>query len=133
MQLYESLIGSVSEQIRYTAAPIHEILHNMSNENEWLASLSVIKDSTDWKDELLCFLQKDALLNGLREDDRILLNEWVDGLGKSDLQGQIDHCSRYRHKINNSATEAKQDAQIKGKLYTTLGITAGFVITLMWL
>lgn len=126
------MIGTVTEQIRYTAAPIKEIFRKLSSDDDWQALQQCLDGYSDQREKFATFLQEDASLNGLHKEDIELLIKWYDGLGKSDMQGQIIHCNQYREEIRNHLTLAKQDAQVKGKLFTTLGITGSLAFSLMW-
>lgn len=132
----------MSMQIRYTAAPIQEILAKAAEGGEFqslpfLAEASRRMKSGERPDEALEGAVKEANLSGedcgFTEGDRELLFQFGRGLGKSDVDGQLSHCEAYRRLIGDRLTAARGEVASKGKLYITLGVSAGLAVALLLL
>ena len=89
-------------------------------------------DSADWKD----VIRKGLLLyksNGLTPEDVNVLIEWVQGLGGSDVQGQVEHAARCGERIAQGLEQAREKAGKTGKLYPMLGGLCGAAtVLLVW-
>lgn len=57
--------------------------------------------------------------------------EFGEGLGVSDVEGQIAHCTLYAEKLEFLLRQARTEQTQKSKLYVTLGISAGAVLGLL--
>ena len=138
----ERLIGYMSMQIKYTAAPIQEILEQAAKGGEFqslpfLAEASILIQCGQRPDEALEEAVKEASRQGedwgFNEGDRELLFQFGRGLGKSDVDGQLAHCEAYRRLVEDRLQAAKGEATAKGKLYITLGVSAGLAVALLLL
>lgn len=81
-------------------------------------------------DQGVALLPKES---GLLPGDRQLLCQFAEGLGSTDVQGQITHCAMQRAFFTNRLEEARDERQKKGKLYTMLGSFAGVGVSLLFL
>ena len=67
--------------------------------------------------------------SGLTAADRELLVHFGDGLGRTDVEGQLTNCRLYAERLE----EARRDAATKSRLYVTLGVTGGIGLALLLL
>lgn len=70
---------------------------------------------------------------GLNDADRRLLTGFGEGLGTTDVAGQVEHCRRFEQQMAQQAADARQQAAQKGRLYTLLGAAGGLVVLLLWI
>lgn len=134
----ERLISYLETQIRYSGAPIHEILQQtLKSDFRKLKFLKVaadlmrngVKPDEAWKTAISMHCED----NGFTSEDRELIFDFGRGLGSSDTEGQIKHCRTYRQLFQDRLQRARLDAQSKGKLYVTLGISGGLGAALLML
>ncbi len=122
MQSFEWLISYTTEQIRFKAESIDIILKTAFCHKE----TECIRDF--WNSHLE--LQP---TNGLCESDFTTVSSWYDGLGKSDIAGQIKHGEHFKAEVHTIAQEAKEAFKNKGKLYISLGMAGGLTLALLWI
>ena len=137
----EKLVTSLRSRIRYTAAPVQELLMEAQDSGEypalrflqyvcWSLKTAAIPDVQKlWEDSL----KKADGAPGLNRQDIELLTEFGRGLGTSDVEGQISHCELYQELLQKQMETARQDVSSKGRLYVTLGITGGLGLALLLL
>lgn len=68
---------------------------------------------------------------GLTEDDKSLLRNFAQGLGVSDLSGQVSNCELYKKLFEERINEAKEKEKSFSRLYKILGFSLGCIVTLM--
>ena len=71
--------------------------------------------------------------SGLTAADRELLVHFGDGLGRTDVEGQLPNCRLYAEQLGERLGEARRDAATKSRLYVTLGVTGGIGLALLLL
>ena len=70
---------------------------------------------------------------GLIEDDCTLLKGFANGIGRSDVDGEIRLCGEYRREVDERLWQAREDLRVKGRMYVTMGICGGLLAAiLMW-
>lgn len=69
----------------------------------------------------------------LSNDDRVLLKRFSEGLGVSDLDGQMANCELYIEIFSEKLKESKESENKKSRLYRVLGFSAGSAIALLLL
>ena len=74
--------------------------------------------------------QKRWRLNGT---DMALLRDFGDGLGTTDVEGQLSHIALYQGMFSKQQSGAEDDILQKSKLYKSLGLFAGVSAALMFL
>ena len=120
------LIDWMASRIRYTAAPVQEIVIEAAGEPEF-SRLSFLGEAASrmqagdspgqaWNSALAHFAA-----GGLKDADKGLLCSFGRGLGCSDLDGQISHCESFESLLAGRVESARAQADSKGKLYITLG------------
>lgn len=65
--------------------------------------------------------------------DMTLLREFGDGLGTTDVEGQLSHIALYQGMFSKQQSAAEDDITQKSKLYKSLGLFAGVSAALMFL
>lgn len=65
------------------------------------------------------------------QGDRQLFTEFVQGLGGSDIQGQLTHIAFYTEKVHQCLKQAMERQQSQGKLYTVMGLFGGMTAGLL--
>ncbi len=68
---------------------------------------------------------------GFSADDRVLLAAFAEGIGRSDVAGEIRFCSDYREAVCTHLSSAREELKIKGRLYLTLGMCGGVLAALL--
>lgn len=67
----------------------------------------------------------------LKEEDKTLLKNFSEGLGGSDLSGQVSNCELYKKFFEERINEAKEKEKSFSRLYKILGFSLGCIVTLM--
>lgn len=69
--------------------------------------------------------------DALTDRDCELLLHFGEGLGKSDVEGQLAHCAAFEELFADRLQSTRQELSVKGKLYSTLGMIGGAGLALM--
>lgn len=130
------LILFLQTQIRYTAAPTGQIIETaFENEFSKLSFLGdVAKGIKKGGNPCDCWckaVKKHASDHSLNAADSQLLQKFGQGLGNSDIKGQLSHCETFFRMFEDRLKSARYEAQSKGKLYKTLGIAGGIGTALL--
>lgn len=67
---------------------------------------------------------------GLGKDDKKLIKDFGNGLGTTDIEGQIKHCTLFEEQFSYKVKEIKEENHQKVKLYKTLGVFSGLALAL---
>ena len=62
-----------------------------------------------------------------------LYQGFVQGLGVSDVQGQMEHLELYRSLLEPRLEQAREEAKQKSKVFVALGLFAGVTLSLLLL
>lgn len=124
-------IEDISVQIRYKQADVFWVLKHA-------ASMSFAKD-LPFKNELYKINHEldEATVNqifqnhNVSDDDKKLISEFICGLGKSDISGQLSHCEMYAKLIQDQGKTAKKEADEKGRLYRTLSLLGSAAVAIL--
>ena len=71
--------------------------------------------------------------HNLKPKDRELLLSFGELIGKSDVYSQQKHCEYFAEKLDTLATNAKEEAGKKGRLYVSLGTLSGIFAVIMFI
>ena len=135
----EKLIARIASQIRYTAAPVRELILSASRTAEFqmLRFLDSVDSAMEKEGEFPRLWIEAVTREGGKCDftagDEELLREFGKGLGVSDTEGQTAHCKLYGELFSRQAEAARRDAANKGKLYIMLGLAGGLGLSLLLL
>ena len=133
------LMRWLSTRIRYSAAPVGELLLDASQEQEFRAlsflggAAQGIREGTDPATAWSRSLAAGGKSGGFSRSDRELLDGFGSGLGKTDVEGQLSHCELFGGLLEEHLQQARADAASKGRLYTTLGVIGGAAFALLML
>lgn len=129
----------MASRIRYTAAPVDELLVEVAHSSEFhmLSFLQEAAKSVDreggfheaWSAGLL----KSGKVCGFTQEDLELLRNFGEGLGRTDIEGQLEHCRMYAAQLGERLVQARREAASKSRLYITLGVTGGMALALLLL
>lgn len=78
--------------------------------------------------ELLKFYEKTLTKNDIK-----LLKSFAENLGKTDVNGEISHIEMYIELLNSRVNDAENSINSKSKLYRTMGVSVGLLISIMLL
>lgn len=70
---------------------------------------------------------------GLTPVDVELLQHFGDGLGRTDVEGQLENCRICTEQLAQRLESARREAAAKYRLYLTLGVTGGMAMALLLL
>ena len=122
------VVERLAENIRYSAAPIEEILIQL------LPDLFERDCSTaDPRERLGKAIWEQGTGWGLSTDDRHLLRGFADGIGRSDIDGEMRFCGEYHKAIDGHLAQAREELRVKGRLFVIFGVCGGLLAALlMW-
>lgn len=68
---------------------------------------------------------------GLSREDVRLLADFGQGLGTTDVEGQLAHCELYKTMFSSRLRQAREEKEKKVKLYRMLGLFSGVAVSLL--
>ena len=132
LEKFLQFITNAKTEIRYSAVPVRQIV-DKHREGMRLLSKCVeycgagMEFSAAWKRGV----QEGTAGLGLKKEDLEVMKEFGEGLGMTDLDGQLAHCELYRHLVSSRLEEAQKEKGAKSKLYLMLGVSAGLAAALL--
>ncbi len=135
----QRLLAHLASRMRYTAAPVDELLAQAAATAEF-AALPFLQAAARaagteegfhaaWNEGVADY----GKACGFTESDLELLRSFGEGLGRTDLEGQLDNCRMYAAQLGDRLAEARREAAAKSRLYLTLGVTGGMALALLLL
>lgn len=133
------LVRFMAAQIRYTAAPVGELLDRAAGAAEF-TRLTFLADCrqrlsrgdgfrTAWPESL----REQACAGGANGGDCELMQRFGEELGATDVEGQLASCRLYAERLGERLAAARRAAAEKGRLYVTLGAAGGLAaVLLLW-
>lgn len=126
-------------ELRFCRAVLSEAFENVSErvEEPFSGFLSVMAKMLEQREngrfEQIFQEQTKILLQekGFLQEDRHLLDVLQKGLGYLDLTMQTETLNLVIRETEETVQQAKEQLQIKGKLYRTMGVTLGALLTLL--
>ncbi len=70
---------------------------------------------------------------GLDDADKKLINDFVFGLGTSNVEGQVLHCKLYKELLMKNLSDARENQKKLSKVYLTCGAAIGAFVCLILL
>lgn len=126
-----SFINYVSTRIRYSAAPIDEMIEQAAQMEE-LRSLPFLKICANKCREGIAFptawnqsMEEQKRGLSLKTHDMEMLHAFGTGLGTTDVEGQTAHCALYRGLLEEALQTARAEKETYGRLTASLGVLAG--------
>lgn len=118
------LITLVKQEISYKKSTINEIFSSLLIQNDFAFLQTQIFEFNS-----ICFDNKMLLL---KNEEKKYLFDFFDGLGKSDLSGQLNHCDYYLDVFEHFSNKCDEENKSKIKLFPTLFLLLSmFVIILL--
>ena len=135
LEKWQRLIVFLEGRLRYTAAPVQEMLRAASLQVRGLEFLkeSLSCPAEDFADVWERSIDRYAALNALTSADSTLWKEMGNVLGRSDRESQLSALELYARRLSDALEEARCEAREKGKLYLSLGVTGGMAAALLLL
>ena len=128
LERFRTFLQMLCTEIRFSAAPLASLIRQHAGESKWLqACAALLEQGTPFPQAW----QRASQTAPVPKQDRMLLREFGEGLGVSDVEGQIAHCTLYAGKLEFLLRQARTEQTQKSKLYVTLGISAGAVLGLL--
>ena len=109
LETLDRFILELSEEMRFTGANHNEIINRLIGLDNYNSLNSISKKS----------------------DEGIFLGEFINGLGKSDMEGQLSYCNTARVRLKSLINSAVSDRDAKSKLYRILGLSLGAMFTVL--
>lgn len=135
LELLTRLCEQLAERIRYTAAPLEELLRSLAaaTEFETFCLLRCVRRQPlgDPRGALLEALVQSADELGITRDDRRLFEEFAADFGAADLMGEVQRCRQYAALFRERCEAAREDVRCRGRLYVTLGLCGGSALALV--
>ncbi len=129
------MFEQLAERIRYTAAPLEDLLRSLAMTAEFqdlcLLRCAAAQPSGDPRGALQTAVEHCAGELGLSAEDKRLLMEFAEDFGAADLAGEIQRCRQYAALFRDRHTTAHAEVRRKGRLYVTLGICGGSALALV--
>lgn len=116
-EAFEHVSGRVREPLRTFLQETAQRLERRDGE-----SFEII-----WEDEAESLLQQP----GFKKEDRDLFELLRGSLGYLDLEQQTETLNQTIFRTEEAISAAKEEQKQKGRLYQTMGVTAGAVLTLL--
>ena len=117
----EEAFEAVAERM---GSPFQEFLQELA---EKLGKKEIKGFEEIWKEQVDSLLKED----GFQKEDRYLFQMVGNGLGYLDLNMQIENLNLAMLQTEEALKIAKEVQKVRGKLYQTLGVTAGMFLTLL--
>lgn len=125
----------VKTGIRYNAQPIEELIAQAAVQYPVLTQLAICQEYiyqglpflTAWQSSVEWLVRE-------KKADRAytaLLHDFGNGVGTTDLEGQLSHCDLYLARFNEQLSGAREQYKKKGRLYILLGGFAGLAAALL--
>jgi stage III sporulation protein AB len=130
------LMQTLWQDMSYTAQPMGELWRRLA-QNEAFAAFPLVRDTADaltsapFSDAFAAALKKAETEGVLLPADRLVLTEFGEGCGRTDLSGQQVHITYYRDRLSQREEEARRTYEEKGRVYRVLGLTGGLALTLL--
>lgn len=124
LEEFRVLVRRFSQRIRYAAVPMTELFCEIDGETQ---PNSGEEPREAFTKRLLSWGES----AGLAVDDRALLQGFSDGVGRSDVEGELRFCAQYEQAIEEQLLQAREQLKIKGRLSLTAGICGGITAVLL--
>lgn len=128
LEILNRFIGVVQTEIRYSALPLYELCRRHEDEFPFLKPcIHAYEESGDFPFSFQQCLHE----MGLASNDMELMQGFGDGLGTTDIEGQVAHCTLYQNLLETRLEEARGEKNGKSRLYVMLGTSGGITAALL--
>ncbi len=139
LSLFERFLQRFSENIRYTAMSVADVLRVLAEMTEFstfpLLQETIKRLSADGEFRIAwrAAVTEQSCAWALSEQEMNLFLDFADGLGTADIIGEIHHCEYYSRLVRECLEERKVEARTRGGLYMALGFCGGSALALLLL
>ncbi len=82
-------------------------------------------------EQMAAGIEKNRFMTALTAEDMRIVRSFFTSLGKSDVEGEIENCRLHEDMLLPQIEDAKQQVRDKTKLYCSLGLFAGLMISII--
>lgn len=125
------LVQWLMQQLRYTAAPIKDLLQEAAGMKEFAPLPFLAEDTWQFPQAWQPAVQAGAKVCAFAEEDVALLCRFGEGLGKTDLEGQLTHGAQYALLLEEQQHKAATAAREKGRVVCMLWAAGTAVLALL--
>ena len=122
LESFYLLIKNSATKIRYTTSPLSVIFSDNFMGYNFVEDIPF---ASQWKTMLKSYLKL------LDIKDIEVLTEFGECIGTSDVTGEMNNIELYLSLLNECVQNAEQDIKNKSRLYKTLGLSLGIVISIL--
>lgn len=139
LSLFERFLQRLSEQIRYTALPMGELLRSAADTEEFSTfpllqdTVAHLSDDGEFRTAWKTAVREHCRGWVLSEQETTLFLDFADGLGTADITGEVRHCQHYAKLVGDCVQQRKEEMRTRGGLYTALGFCGGSAAALLLL
>lgn len=124
----KKMMQSIKTNISYSSRPLPELLYREDS----CFCQKAAKEGCFLSDPCGALINAGETLLSKRED-KDMYSGFVQGLGISDTQGQLEHISLYSSLLDDCIKNAKAECSEKSKLYLSLGLFMGITLCIILL
>lgn len=128
LNIFLEALFALKNAAAYTAGDLYALL-SLCRENAFLGRVWALSENMDctaaFKAAAQAFFTYQA--------DEALCAAFIDGFGKTDLDGQMAYFALYEARVQSALSNARQNFALKGKLCVALGLFAGVSAALILL
>ncbi|MDD4807924.1 MULTISPECIES: stage III sporulation protein AB [Caproicibacterium] len=129
-QDFLQFLSAAKAEISCTAAPVQDIVEHHGRKLDFLAPYFTAIEAGE---PFTQAWQKASSDSSLTPQERVLLRNFGEGFGATDMQGQLAHCTLYEELTRQELEESQKTYQKDGKLYRMLGVCGGLIFALVLL
>ncbi len=122
LELFSKHLKNALTQIRYACSSLSLIFDDKFDGFKF----NVEDDFCKQWEEMLSYYEKD-----LEKKDILTLKAFADNLGSTDIDGEISNINMYIEMLDECICEAQSNINSKSKLYRTLGVTLGLMLSIL--
>ena len=131
LDAYISMLVDMTSMIRWNELTVKQIAETLSERKE-LAGICFLKPLSELCERGVPFPKAwKTSVDGdksITSEEKKLLYEIGATLGSTDKQGQLSAMELYRERLERMLSEQREKYAVKGRMYRSLGITAGAMI-----
>ncbi len=128
------MISETQTQIEYSAVPLKDIIKALSQDRRFS---SLIPGGFSEYDHDCAERFSDHIISSqmccLKNDEKTLLKDFLKNIGKTDINGQTEHCELYMRKFKCLLEDPDNAEQKKMKTLPSLGIFIGAFFVIMFM
>lgn len=128
------MVEEIKQKIRYSCIDTETLLAYYANCEQFaqlwfLPNLLTVCQKGGWN--LKKIKQAISTRPFTKPEDIETFALFSEGLGKSDIQGQIAHCDLYISVVSSALENARSESREKGRLFCLLGLFSGLAVALL--